>query len=176
MSTSKRKSSDTRVPIALLVYDHPGVMMKVTGLFARRGFNIASISVGHSEREGFSRITIVAEGDEATIEQIIKQLNKLVDVVKVQHLHPDRSTMREFALVKVDVKDNQARQEIMTLVEIYRGKVIDVTTKTMTVEVSGSEQKVDSFIDLLSEFVHIKEIVRSGLVALLRGEESITLD
>ncbi|MHA1997248.1 MAG: acetolactate synthase small subunit [Promethearchaeota archaeon] len=172
----KKGEGEGRVPIGMLVFDHPGVMMKVVGLFARRGFNIASISVGNSERPGFSRITIVAEGDEATIEQIIKQLNKLVDVVKVQHLHPARTTMREFALVKVEVKDNKMRQEVMTLVEIYRGKVIDVTSKTMTLEVSGSEKKVDSFIELLSDFVKIREIVRSGLVALLRGEESITLD
>ncbi|MHA1370572.1 MAG: acetolactate synthase small subunit [Promethearchaeota archaeon] len=165
-----------QVCIGLLVYDHPGTMMKISGLFARRGYNIASISVGHSERPGFSRVTIVVEGDESTIEQIIKQLNKLVDVIKVQHLDPARATMREFALIKVQAPNNQIRQEIMTLVEIYRGKVIDVTVKTMTLEISGSKQKVDSFIELISDFVNIKEIVRSGIVALPRGEESITLD
>jgi acetolactate synthase-1/3 small subunit len=150
-------------------------MIKVVSLFSRRGYNIASISVGHSERPGFSRITIVAEGDEPTIEQIIKQLNKLVEVVKVQELDPQRTTMREFALVKANVKNNQVRQEIMTLIDIYRGKVIDVTSKTMTLEVSGSEAKVDSFIALLEEIAPIREICRSGTIALLRGEESITL-
>ncbi|MHA1792544.1 MAG: acetolactate synthase small subunit, partial [Promethearchaeota archaeon] len=131
MSTMKKAESEHKVPISLLVNDHPGVMMKVTSLFARRGFNIASISVGHSERPGFSRITIVAEGDEATIEQIIKHLNKLVDVIKVQLLYPGKTTIREFALIKTDVRNNQDRQEIMTLVDIYRGKVVDVTKKTM---------------------------------------------
>lgn len=173
---SKTEDSRTRVCIGMIVYDHPGVMMKISGMFARRGYNIASISVGNSERPGFSRITIIVEGDAPTIEQIIKQLNKLVDVVKVQHMDPKTSTMREFALIKVDVKENSTRQEIMTLVDIYRGKVIDVTTKTMTLEVSGSERKVDSFIELISDIVKVKEIVRSGIVALLRGEESITLD
>src|SRR5271157_1290059 len=110
-------TAENRVCIGLLVYDHPGVMMKITGMFARRGFNIASISVGHSERPGFSRITIVAEGDEDTIEQIIKQLHKLIDVVKVQHLEPSKTTIREAAIVKLNVRDNSARQEIMTLVD-----------------------------------------------------------
>jgi acetolactate synthase I/III small subunit len=175
MATNKNGETN-QVCIGLLVYDHPGVMMKITGMFARRGFNISNISVGHSERPGFSRITIMAEGDEATLEQIVKQLHKLIDVVKVQHLEPQKTTMREAALVKVNVKDNQGRQEIMTLIEIYKGKVIDVTSKTMTLEIVGTQRKVDSFIDLISEIGTIKEIARSGVLALYRGEESITLD
>jgi acetolactate synthase-1/3 small subunit len=170
-------TEENHVCIGLLVYDHPGVMMKITGMFARRGFNIASISVGHSERPGFSRITIVAEGDEDTIEQIIKQLHKLIDVVKVQHLEPSKTTIREAALVKLNVRDNAARQEIMTLVDIYRGaKVIDVTSKTITLEVTGSEAKLESFIELVAEVGTIKEIARSGVLALIRGEESISLE
>jgi acetolactate synthase-1/3 small subunit len=169
-------SENQQVCIGMLVYDHPGVMMKITGMFARRGFNISSISVGHSERPGFSRITIMAEGDEATIEQIIKQLHKLIEIVKVQHLEPSKTTMREASLVKVIVKDNSARQEIMTLVDIYNGKVIDVTSKTMTLEIVGTQRKVNSFIELISEIGNIKEVARSGVLALYRGEESITLD
>ena len=169
-------TENQQVCIGMLVYDHPGVMMKITGMFARRGFNISSISVGHSERPGFSRITIMAEGDEATIEQIIKQLHKLIDIVKVQHLEPSKTTMREASLVKVLVKDNSARQEIMTLVDIYNGKVIDVTSKTMTLEIVGTQRKVNSFIELISEIGNIKEVARSGVLALYRGEESITLD
>jgi len=96
--------------------------------------------------------------------------------VKVQHLEPSRTTMRESALVKVLVKDNNARQEIMTLVDIYTGKVIDVTSKTMTLEIVGTQRKVDSFIELISEIANIKEIARSGVLALYRGEESITLE
>ncbi len=169
-------TENQQVCIGMLVYDHPGVMMKVTGMFARRGFNISSLSVGHSERPGFSRITIMAEGDEATIEQIIKQLHKLIDIVKVQHLEPSKTTMRESSLVKVLVKDNTVRQEIMTLIEIYAGKVIDVTSKTMTLEIVGTQRKINSFIELISEIANIKEIARSGVLALYRGEESITLD
>jgi acetolactate synthase-1/3 small subunit len=169
-------TENQQVCIGMLVYDHPGVMMKITGMFARRGFNIGSISVGHSERPGFSRITIMAEGDEATIEQIIKQLHKLIDIVKVQHLEPSKTTMREASLVKVLVKDNSARQEIMTLVDIYAGKVIDVTSKTMTLEIVGTQRKVNSFIELISEIGNIKEVARSGVLALYRGEEAITLD
>jgi acetolactate synthase-1/3 small subunit len=174
MSTGKNEM--TRVCIGLLVYDHPGVMMKITGMFARRGFNIASITVGHSEREGFSRITIVAEGDEQTIEQIIKQLNKLIDVIKVTHMFPQNTTMRELAIVKINIKDNNDRQEVLTLVEIFRSKVVDVTAKTMTIELVGTESKISSFIELIGSVVPIREIVRSGLVALGRGEDSITLE
>ena len=165
-----------RVYIGMLVTDHSGVMMKITGMFARRGFNIASITVGHSEKEGYSRITIAAEGDERVIEQIIKQLNKLVDVVKVQHLDPDKSNMREIALIKILTKDNSVRQEIITLLDIYRGSVIDVTANTMTLEIVGSQKKIGSFITLVKETTNIKEIVRSGVIALLTGEDSITLN
>jgi len=172
MSISKKNNA---IGIGLLVQDHPGVMMKITAMFARRGYNIASLTVGHSEREGLSRVTIMAEGDTVTIEQIMKQLNKLVDVIKVQHLDPDNSNMRELALIKVMVKDNYQRQEIITLVDIFRGNVIDVTTKTMTVEIVGSKKKVDSFIELAGNSVPIKELTRSGTVALLTGEDTITL-
>ena len=174
--SSSSKSPSNLVCIGMLVNDHPGVMMKITGMFARRGFNIASITVGHSEREGISRITIMAEGDEQTIEQIIKQLNKLVEVIKVLHLQPNSTTMRELTLVKVVVKDHKARQEVVSLVEIFRSKVVDVTSRTMTIEVVGSTRKVDSFLELIREIVPIKEIVRSGVVALGRGEDSISLE
>ena len=172
MSISKKNNT---VGIGLLVQDQPGVMMKITGMFARRGYNIASITVGHSERPGLSRVTIMAEGDTGTIEQIMKQLNKIVDVIKVQHLDPNKTNMRELALIKVLVKDNYQRQEIITLVDIFRGNVIDVTTKTMTVEIVGSKKKIDSFIELVKNSVPIRELTRSGTVALLTGEDTITL-
>lgn len=162
--------------IGMLVLDHPGVMMKITGMFARRGFNIASISVGKSEKAGFSRITIVAEGDKKTIEQIIKQLNKLIDVVKVQELCNENTTLRICALVKVTIKDHTTRQELINMVNLYRAKAIDVTPKTMTIEVVGSERKVESFIDVIRDIAPIKEVVRSGVIAISRGDNSITLD
>jgi acetolactate synthase-1/3 small subunit len=162
--------------IGLLVQDHPGVMMKITAMFARRGFNLSSITVGHSERPGFSRITLAAEGDEPTIEQIIKQLHKLIDVVKVQLLDERTTTVRECALIKVAIKDKSVRQEVITLIDLYKAKAIDVSTKVMTIEVVGGLRKIDSFIDVISEIAVIKEIARSGLLAVARGEESISLD
>lgn len=162
--------------IGLLVNDSPGVMMKITGLFARRNFNIASITVGHSEKPGLSRITIGAEGDPATIEQIIKQLNKLIDVVKVQYLKPESTTLRECALIKVMLKDSSERQEVITLIDLYKVKAIDVSDKFVTIEVVGGPRKVDSFIEVLSDIVPIREIVRSGLMGMSRGQSSITLE
>ncbi len=175
MSTTSEKDKNLSV-IGMLVLDHPGVMMKITGMFARRGFNIASISVGKSEKTGFSRITIVAEGDKKTIEQIIKQLNKLIDVVKVQELSEENTTLRICALVKVTIKDHPTRQELINMVNLYRAKAIDVTTKTMTLEVVGSERKIESFIEVIRDITPIKEIVRSGVIAISRGDNSITLD
>lgn len=161
--------------IGLLVMDHPGVMMKITGMFARRGFNISSITVGRSERVGFSRITLVVEGDERTIEQIIKQLHKLIDVIKVQLLTDRNTTVRECALIKVNIKDNATRQEIITMIDLYNAKAIDVTTKTMTIELIGGQRKIDSFIEVISEISTIREIARSGVLAISRGEEAINL-
>ncbi|MBD3351807.1 MAG: acetolactate synthase small subunit [Candidatus Lokiarchaeota archaeon] len=162
--------------IGLLVNDSPGVMMKITGMFARRGFNIASITVGHSERPGLSRITIGAEGDLDTIEQITKQLNKLVDVIKVQHLGLQNTTIRECALIKVIIKGHEQRQEVVSIVDLYRAKAIDVSQKYITIEVVGGPRKVDSFIDVISDIVPIREIVRSGLMAISRGKSAITLN
>lgn len=161
--------------IGLLVHDNPGVMMKITGMFARRGFNISSITVGHSEKPGLSRITIGAEGDEATIEQIIKQLNKLVDVIKVQHMRSDQTTLRECALIKVFIKDHDVRQEIVTLIELYKGKAVDVSQKYITIEIIGGIRKIDSFLEVVSDVAPIREIARSGVIAINRGKTAITL-
>jgi acetolactate synthase-1/3 small subunit len=160
----------------MLVHDRPGVMMKITGMFARRGFNIASITVGHSERPGFSRITIGAEGDEKTIEQIMKQLHKLIDVVKVQELIPETTTIRMCALVKVAIKDHNTREGCVTTIELFNAKAIDVTPNSMTIEIVGSERKIESFIEVISDITQVKEIVRSGVIAISRGEKSITLE
>jgi len=168
-------SKQNRTIIGLIVQDHPGVMMKITGMFARRGFNIASISVGSSEKPGFSRITLVAEGDEKTIEQIIKQLHKIIDVIKVQLMEEINTSVRECALIKVTVKDNQTRQEIITIINLYQAKAVDVTNKSMTIEVVGGIRKIDSFIEVIAEICPVKEVARSGIIALSRGEESINV-
>jgi len=174
VSTSKNREHVSF--IGLLVHDSPGVMMKITGMFARRGFNISSITVGHSERPGLSRITIGAEGDSGTIEQIIKQLNKLVDVVKVQHMRPDLTTLRECALIKIFIKDHIIRQEVITLIDLYKAKAVDVSQKYITIEVIGGIRKIDSFIAVISDIAPIREIARSGVIAINRGKSSITLD
>jgi acetolactate synthase-1/3 small subunit len=176
MSTSKNESENGTSIIGLLVQDHPGVMMKITGMFARRGYNIASITVGHSERPGLSRITIGAEGDVNTIEQIIKQLNKLIEVVKVQHLVSNKTTMREIALIKVAIKDSNIRQQVITLIDLYKGKAVDISQKTITIEVVGNQTKIDSLIEIISDVTTIREIARSGTIAISRGDESITLN
>jgi acetolactate synthase I/III small subunit len=176
MTSLEVEKKQNTVTIGLWVFDKPGVMLKIMGLFARRGYNIASISVGHSEREGFSRMTIIAEGETKIIEQIIKQLNKLTDVIKVQALPSGSTTIRELGLIKIAIRNNSDRINVEPLVNFYKAKVIDVNSKTMTIEVVGTEQKLDSFIALVSEIVSIKEIVRSGVVGLSRGEDSINMD
>ncbi|MCP4753932.1 MAG: acetolactate synthase small subunit [Proteobacteria bacterium] len=162
--------------VALLVEDHPGVTMKIAGMFARRGINITSFTGAPSEKKGLSRIVMTAEGDSKVLEQIYKQMNKLVDVVQVRPLLPENATLRELALVKLTIKDENDRQAVMSLNEIFRNKIIDVTTKTLTVEVVGGSEKIDSFVELVSEKVTIRELSRSGTVALYRGEDSVFLD
>jgi len=119
---------------------------------------------------------IKAEGDQSDLEQIYKQMNKLVDVVQVKPLLPGNSTLRELALVKIVIKDDKDRHAVMSLNEIFRNNIIDVTTKTMTVEVVGSSDKIDSFVELVGETVKIRELARSGTIALYRGADSLFLD
>ncbi len=162
--------------VTLLVEDHPGVTMKIAGMFARRGINLTSFTGASSEKKGFSRIIMKAEGDSKVFEQIYKQMNKLIEVVKVKILQPEYSTMRELALIKVSIRDEKDRQAVMSLNDIFRNRVIDITTKTMTLEIVGSSDKIDSFVGLVSERVNVRELARSGTIALYRGDDSIFLD
>jgi len=162
--------------VALLVEDHPGVTMKIAGMFARRGINLTSFTGAPSEKKGFSRIIMKAEGDRKVFEQIYKQMNKLIEVVKVKTLLPDSAIMRELALVKVSIRDEKDRQAVMSLNDIFRNRVINITTKTMTVEVVGSSGKIDSFVSLVNEKVSVRELARTGTIALYRGEDSIFMD
>ncbi len=175
MSSSNNLPSPRSI-IGLLVQDQPGVMMKITAMFARRGFNISSISVGQSERPGFSRITLVAEEDAQTTMQIAKQLRKLIDVVKVNIMDEFKTNIRECALVKIAIKDNAQRQEIITIVNLFNAKAVDVTSKTMTIEVVGGLRKIDSFLEVVSDITPIRELARSGTIAIARGDESISLE
>ncbi|RZN14535.1 MAG: acetolactate synthase small subunit [Methanosarcinales archaeon] len=156
-----------RHTIAALVENRPGVLTKVSGLFSRRRFNIESLAVGVTERPDISRITIVVAGDSTVLEQVLKQLNKLIDIIHVTELSSKNSVSRELALIKVAV-DSGTRSEVMQIVDVFRAKIIDVTTDSLIVEVTGDRSKVAAMEQLLSRF-GIKELVRTGDIALHRG-------
>ena len=157
--------------IAILVEDLPGVMARVAGLFTRRGFNINSIAVGHSETPGISRMTIIVNGDEKVLEQVMKQLNKLVDVVRVRDIPAENIIERELVLVRVHVDSLAVRSEIIQLVEIFKAKVVFVERNTMTIEMSGDEEKINGFLNLLKPF-GIKEIVCTGTIAINKNSKN----
>jgi acetolactate synthase-1/3 small subunit len=152
--------------ISVLLENKFGALNRVAGMFSAKGYNLESITVGPTEDESVSRMTIVTRGDDAIIEQIIKQLNKLIDTLKVIDLTYESFMERELALIKV-ATNSENRSEIMQVVEIFRAKIIDISLKTVTVEATGSGQKVDAIIKMLKPF-HIKELARTGRVALKR--------
>lgn len=160
--------------LSVLVRDSPGVLAKIAGLFSRRGFNIESLAVGHTESEGISRMTIVASGGEHTLEQIKKQLNKLIDVIKVADLDPNKSVGRDMALIKVKVESPQKRSEVIQMVDVFRAKILDISETSLIVEITGRQDKVEAFIRLL-EPLGIKEVVRTGKIALARGLKVVSL-
>lgn len=157
----------TRHTISVLVNDQPGVLQRVSGLFGRRGFNIESITVGQSEEAGLSRMVIVTLGDQHTLEQIEKQLYKLIDVIKVIDLGSKPMVARELALIKVNA-DPSERPEIMGVVETFRASVVDIGTTSLLVQVVGDTQKIDAMIELLKPY-GIKELSRTGVTAMVRG-------
>jgi len=155
--------------LAVLVENKPGVLTRVAGLFSRRGFNIDNITVGETVTPGISRMTITVEGDEMVVEQVMKQLNKLINVLKVSNLSLEPAVMRELMLIKVRAEP-QTRGDIQQIVETFRGKVVDVSLDSMIVEVTGNEDKLEA-IKLLLQSYGIREIVRTGKLALLRGSK-----
>ncbi|MDH6533219.1 acetolactate synthase-1/3 small subunit [Aurantimicrobium minutum] len=158
--------------LSLLVEDKPGLLTRVAGLFARRGFNIESLAVGHSEIEGLSRITVVVDVDNLPLEQITKQLNKLVNVIKIVELDPEQSVSREHMLIKVRV-DNSTRSQVLEAVSLFRARVVDVATDALVIEVTGNSAKISAFLKVLEPY-GIKEIAQSGVLAIGRGSKSIT--
>ena len=156
-----------RHTISVLVENKFGVLSRIAGLFSGRGFNIESLSVAESLDPNVSRMTIVTRGDDRVIEQVTKQLNKLVDVIKVIDHTEEKFVGRELALIKINAEP-QLREEILRIAEIFRGKVVDVSSKTYTVEVTGDEEKVEAFIEMLKP-LGIKEIARTGKIAMSRG-------
>ncbi|AIQ72910.1 acetolactate synthase small subunit [Paenibacillus odorifer] len=157
----------TRHTISVLVNDQPGVLQRVSGLFGRRGFNIESITVGQSEEVGLSRMVIVTLGDQHTLEQIEKQLYKLIDVIKVVDLGSKPMVARELALIKVNA-DPSERPEIMGVVETFRASVVDIGSTTLLVQVVGDTVKIDAMIELLKPY-GIRELSRTGITAMVRG-------
>jgi acetolactate synthase-1/3 small subunit len=156
--------------IVALVEDKPGVLDHMASLFRRRGFNIESIAVGHSETPHMSRMTLVVNGANTMVEQVRKQLDKVVDVVKVSDITGDKVIARELALIKVKA-NSSTRSEIMQIVDIFRANIVDVAADSVTVEVTGDENKIDSLLNLLRGF-GIRELARTGRIALTRGETS----
>ncbi len=159
--------------ISVLVENQAGVLARIAGLFARRGFNIDSLAVGVTDDERVSRITIVADGDDYTLEQIEKQLNKLIDVIKVKTLQSDSIVSRELVLIKVGCTAKQ-RAEIMSIVEIANGKISDISQNTMTIELSDSKENLRNYEELLRPY-GIKEIVRTGTIALQKGDATVKI-
>ena len=157
----------TKHTLVALLEDKPGVLNRMASLFRRRGFNIESIAVGHSEVPHLSRMTMVVDGTTTSVEQVRKQLDKVVDVIKVSDITSDDIVIRELALIKVRATP-ASRSEIMQIVDIFRANIVDVASDSVTVEVTGDEEKVNSLLNLLRSF-GIKEISRTGRIAMARG-------
>jgi acetolactate synthase-1/3 small subunit len=157
---------------AVIVENKPGVLFKVTNMIRRRGFNIESISVGTLTSPDYSRMTIVIRGSNRDTAHVMKNLYKLMETIKVVKIPPEKSVLRELALVKVKASDPKARSDILNYAQVFRARVVDVSPETMTVEITGEPRKIDAFINLIKEF-GVKELARTGLAALVRGSRTI---
>jgi acetolactate synthase-1/3 small subunit len=157
--------------LSVLVEDRPGVLARVAGLFAARGFNIHSLAVGTTEEAGYSRMTIVVDVAPERLEQVVKQLNKLVNVIKVQELAEAEAVERELALIKVRA-EGDARARVIEIADIFRARVLDVTHETLTIEATGAPDKLEALLELLGSF-GLVEMARTGRLALGRGERGI---
>ncbi len=153
--------------LSILVENKPGVLTRVAGLFARRGFNIDTLAVGPTEDERVSRVTLTLDGAMHPIDQVTKQLHKLVNVLKIRDLEPEETVARELALFKI-ASDGAARGEVMQISEIFRGKVVDLTKRSITIEVTGNDEKIEAFERMVRPFGLI-EMVRTGEIAISRG-------
>jgi acetolactate synthase I/III small subunit len=162
----------SRHTLSVLVEDQPGVLARISALFSRRGFNIESLAVGPTEISGVSRMTIVVNVDELPLEQVTKQLNKLVNVIKIVELDPEASVQRELMLVKVKA-DQESRSNVLETVTLFRAKVVDVATESVTIEATGSRDKLEALLRVLEPW-GIKELVQTGTVGVGRGPRSIS--
>lgn len=157
-----------RHTLAVLVLNQPGVLMRVAGMFSRRGFNIESLAVGVTETADCSRITAVMQGDAATVKQVVKQLEKLVEVKAVAVLPPEAAVVRGLALIKVR-SCSERRLEILKLAEVFRAKAVDVAEESLTLELTGDEEKINAFLEVLAPY-QVLEMARTGVIGLQRGE------
>ena len=157
--------------LSVLVEDKPGVLARVASLFSRRGFNIQSLAVGATEQKDMSRMTIVVSVEDSPLEQITKQLNKLVNVIKIVEQEPDNSVERELALIKVRA-DANTRSQVIEAVNLFRAKVVDVSTESLTIEATGTPGKLEALLRVLEPY-GIRELVQSGVVSLSRGPRGI---
>ncbi len=162
----------TKHTLSVLVEDKPGVLARVASLFSRRGFNIESLAVGPTEMPEVSRMTIVVSVEGLPLEQVTKQLNKLINVLKIVELDPQAAVQREIMLVKVKA-DTESRSHILETVQLFRAKVVDVSTEAVTIEATGNPDKLAALLRLLEPF-GVKELVKSGMVAMSRGSRSIS--
>ncbi len=169
---SEIRPNDEKHTLSVLVENKPGVLSRVAGLFSRRGFNIDSLAVGPTEHPEISRITIVVNAATSPLEQVTKQLNKLVNVIKIVDLEPHNTVQRELLLVKVRA-DAATRGQVLEVVQLFGAKVVDVAPDAVTIEVTGPADKVDAFLRVAEPF-GVRELVQSGLVAIGRGGRSIT--
>ena len=158
--------------ISILVENKPGVLQRVSGLFTRRDFNINNITVGKTAEPGLSRITITTHGDQQTLEQIIKQLNKLIEVIKVREMKPENTIRRQLALLKIHAPTEQDKSEIIQYTNIFRAHIIDVTPKTITIEITGNPDKINALMNLLKPY-GIKETAKTGITAITRGQKTL---
>ena len=161
--------------ISVLVENKPGVLHIIANLFRRRNFNIESITVGPTQNKDVARMTITVNEDEKTLDQVIKQVEKQIDVLKIDELSQGNFVMRELSLIKVNVPSSKERSDIINCVEVFRGRIIDVSTDSLTVEITGTPDKIDAFLNLMKSY-GIIELARTGITALARGAKSIRID
>jgi len=170
------RGKDEKVYMISAITEHrPGVLHKVSNMFRRRGFNIESISVGESEQKNLARMTITIKGDEETVEQVVKQLKKLICIIKVSVLDPRNTVARELALVKVSTPDARTRSDVIHYTEIFKGRIVDVAHESLIAEITGDTDKINAFIELMKAF-GVQEIARTGVAALPRGMKSVRIE
>ncbi|MCL2172587.1 MAG: acetolactate synthase small subunit [Nitrososphaerota archaeon] len=168
------ESGKTKI-ISVLVENKPGVLHSIANLFRRRNFNIESITVGATQQQDIARMTITVNADEKTLDQVVKQVAKQIDVLKVEELESGNFVMREIALIKVEVTDSKTRSDVINFVKVFRSRIIDISPDSLTVEITGGPDKINAFLNLMKTF-GVLELARTGITALARGAKSIKID